>query len=93
MANLIENFKENKKEFEMKSKLAFRLAEEIASLADDYAKDFMDKFISLVKDASDEEFRNFIETKDEDVGEDDKLVAILMRAKVHDLDIGVLIKH
>lgn len=90
MATLIENFKENKKAMEVKSEMALRLASEIASLADDYINEFLEKFTSLVENASEEEFKAFIESKDEAIDESDKFIAIVTYAKHHGFDVGVV---
>lgn len=90
MATLIENFKENKKAMEVKSEMALRLADEIASLVDDYVHDFLEKFTSLVENASEEEFKAFIESKDEAIDENDKFIAIVTYAKKHDYGVCVI---
>lgn len=77
---MIEQFKENKKIMMIKM-------EQASKMADAAAEEFIDSIKSLVKDASEEDLKNFIESNDEMIEAEDKLAFIATYAESHD-DVG-----
>lgn len=80
MKKMVETFKENKKVMEIKM-------EQASKMADAAAEEFIDSIKSLVKDASEEEFKEFIQADDDAIKPEDKLAIIAAYAEHHD-DIG-----
>lgn len=78
--SMINKFKENKKVMEIKM-------EQASKMADAAADEFIDSIKSLVKGASEEEFKEFIQADDDAIEPEDKLAIIAAYAEHHD-DIG-----
>lgn len=79
--SMLNKFKENKKVMEIKM-------EQASKLADAAAEEFIDSIKSLVKDASEEEFKEFIQADDDAIELEDKLAVITAHAECHGGDIG-----
>lgn len=77
---MLNKFKENKKIMEIKMEQASKMADEVAN-------EFIDSIHALVKDASEEDLKKFIQADDDMIEPEDKLAAIAMFAETHD-DIG-----
>lgn len=78
--SMVEKFKENKKVMEIKM-------EQASKMADAAADEFTESIVTLVKDASVEEIKEFVESNDKAIDTEDKLVIIAAYAESHD-DIG-----
>ena len=84
MSKLIEKVKENKKVHDAKIEAA-------AKMADEAAKEFAEVYESLIKQSSEEEFKEFIQ--DKEFFKDDfelKLLTIVMFCESHDVDMMAL---
>ena len=77
---MFEQFKENKKVMTIKM-------EQASKMADAAAEEFIDSIKSLVKDASEEDLKEFMNTNDEMVEFEDKMAVIAAYAETHE-DIG-----
>ena len=77
---MIERFKENKKVMEIKMDQANKMA-------DAAADEFIDSIHALVKDASEEDLKKFLQAEDDMIEPEDKLAVIAAFADTHD-DIG-----
>lgn len=73
--SIVEKFKENKKVMEIKM-------EQASKMADTAANEFVKSIMTLVKDASVEEIKEFIESNDKTIGEEDKLFIIATYADI-----------
>lgn len=78
--SMVEKFKENKKVMEIKM-------EQASKMADAAAEEFIDSLKSLVKDASEEDFKQFLGANDEMIEAEDKLAVVAAYADTHN-DIG-----
>lgn len=78
--SMVEKFKENKKVMEIKM-------EQASKMADAAADEFTESIVTLVKDASVEEIKKFVESNDKTINTEDKMVIIAAYAESHD-DIG-----
>lgn len=76
MASMIEKFKENKKVMEIKM-------DQASKMADEAIEEFVNTLAPLVKDASEKDLREFLESEDETIEDEDKLAIICEYAKVH----------
>lgn len=85
MAKLIEKIKENKKVHDEKIEAAKKMADEAA-------KEFAEVYESLIKQSSEEEFKEFIQNEEEffegDI--DLKLLTIVMFCESHNIDLLAL---
>ena len=77
---MIERFKENKKVMEIKM-------DQASKMADEAADEFIDSIHALVKDASVEDLKKFLQAEDDMIELEDKLAVIAASANTHD-DIG-----
>lgn len=77
---MLNKFKENKKIMEIKM-------DQASKMADEAANEFIDSIHTLVKDASEEDLKKFIQTDDDMIELEDKLAVIAAFADTHD-DIG-----
>lgn len=77
---MLNKFKENKKIMEIKMGQA-------SKMADEAAYEFIDSIHTLVKDASEEDLKKFIQADDDMIEHEDKLAMIAAFAETHD-DIG-----
>lgn len=77
---MVEKFKENKKVMEIKM-------EQASKMADAATDEFVDFIKSLVKDASEEDLKEFLNADDEMLEFEDKLAVIAAFAESHE-DIG-----
>ncbi len=77
MASMIEKFKENKKVMEIKM-------DQASKMADEACDEFIKTLEPLVKDASETDLREFLESEDEMIDHEDKLAIICEYAKAHD---------
>lgn len=84
MSKMIEKFKENKKVMMIKMEQANKIAE-------DAAEEFVESIESLVKDASEEDVKQFLGEKDEMIDLDDKMAIIAAYANNHDGFAGIAI--
>lgn len=73
--SIVEKFKENKKVMEIKM-------EQASKMADAAANEFVKSIMTLVKDASVEEIKEFIESNDKTIDEEDKLFIIATYADI-----------
>lgn len=73
--SIVEKFKENKKVMEIKM-------EQASKMADAAADEFVKSIMTLVKDASVEEIKEFIELNDKTIDEEDKLFIIATYADI-----------
>lgn len=78
--SVVEKFKENKKVMEVKM-------EQASKLADAAADEFIESIMTLVKDASVEEIKEFVELNDKTIATKDKMAVIAAYAESHN-DIG-----
>ena len=78
--SVVEKFKENKKVMEIKM-------EQASKMADAAADEFTESIMTLVKDASVEEIKEFVKSNDKTINAEDKLFIIAAYAESHD-DIG-----
>lgn len=78
--SVVEKFKENKKVMEIKM-------EQASKMADAAADEFTESIVTLVKDASVEEIKEFVELNDKVIDTEDKLAVIAAYLESHD-DIG-----
>lgn len=76
MATMIEKFKERKKAFENEME---EIQERAHKMMDDAASRFTKDYESLAQSASEEDFREFIKSSDEDIDEVDRVAAMVMR--------------
>lgn len=82
---MLNKFKENKKIMEIKTDQANKMADEAAH-------EFIDSIHALVKDASEEDFKKFIQAEDDMIELEDKLAALAAFADTHDdIDGAVII--
>ena len=77
---MLNKFKENKKIMEIKM-------DQASKMADEAANEFIDSIHALVKDASEEDFKKFLQAEDDMIELEDKLAVIAAFADTHD-DIG-----
>lgn len=77
---MLNKFKENKKVMEIKMDQAAKMANEAAS-------EFVDSIYTLVKDASEEDIKKFLQTEDDTIESEDKLTVLAAFVDTHD-DIG-----
>ena len=77
---MLNKFKENKKVMEIKM-------DQASKMADEAAHEFIDSIHALVKDASEEDLKKFLQAKDDMIELEDKLAVIAAFADTHD-DIG-----
>ena len=82
--NMVEKFKANKKIMQIKM-------DQAAKLANDAAEEFIDVIESLVKDASEEDVKAFMNVKDEMIDLEDKMAVIAAFAENHDGIAGIAI--
>ena len=75
--NMVEKFKENKKVMEIKM-------EQASKLADAAADEFIESIESLVKNASEEDLKEFVNSKDEDIEVMDVIAVTTMFAEHHE---------
>lgn len=78
--SMVEKFKENKKVMEIKM-------EQASKMADAAAEEFIDSLKSLVKDASEEDLKEILNTNDEMLEFEDKMAIIAAYAESHE-DVG-----
>lgn len=81
---MLNKFKENKKIMEIKMDQASKMAEK---MADEAAHEFIDSIHALVKDASEEDLKKFLQAEDDMIEPENKLAVIAAFADTHD-DIG-----
>ena len=81
---MIERFKENKKVMEIKM-------DQASKMADEAADEFIDSIHALVKDASEEDLKKFLQAEDDMIEPEDKLAVIAAFADTHDDICGVAI--
>ena len=81
---MIERFKENKKVMEIKM-------DQASKMADEAANEFIDSIHALVKDASEEDLKKFLQAEDDMIEPEDKLAVIAAFADTHDDICGVAI--
>ena len=81
---MIERFKENKKVMEIKM-------DQASKMADEAADEFIDSIHALVKDASEEDIKKFIQAEDDMIEPEDKLAVIATFADAHDYIRGIAI--
>lgn len=74
---MLETFKENKKVMQIKM-------EQASKMADAAANEFIDSIKSLVKDASEEDVREFLNANDDMLEFEDKLAVVAAWAEAHD---------
>lgn len=77
---MLNKFKENKKIMEIKM-------DQTSKTADEAAHEFIDSIHTLVKDASEEDLKKFLQAEDDMIEPEDKLAVIAAFADTHD-DIG-----
>lgn len=77
---MLNRFKENKKIMEIKM-------DQASKMADEAAHEFIDSIHALVKDASEEDFKKFLQAEDDMIELEDKFAVIAAFADTHD-DIG-----
>ena len=82
--NMVEKFKENKKILQIKM-------DQAAKMVNDAAEEFVDTIESLVKDASEEDVKAFMNVKDEMIDLEDKMAVIAAFAENHDGIAGIAI--
>lgn len=80
---MLNKFKENKKIMEIKM-------DQASKMADEAAHEFIDSIYTLVKDASEEDLKKFLQAEDDMIEPEDKLAVIAAFADTHD-DIGGVI--
>lgn len=73
---MLKEFKENKKFMEIKM-------EQASKLADEAANEFIDFIHTLVKDASDEDMKEFLEANDDMIDTEDKIAIIKAYLETH----------
>lgn len=78
--SMVEKFKENKKVMMIKM-------DQVSKMADDAAEEFINSIKSLVKDASEEDLKVFLNTNDEMLEVEDKLAIVAAYAESHE-DVG-----
>ena len=81
---MIERFKENKKVMEIKM-------DQASKMADEAANEFIDSIHALVKDASEEDLKKFLQAEDDMIEPEDKLAVIATFADTHDDIRGIAI--
>lgn len=81
---MVEQFKENKKVMMIKM-------DQASKMADDAAEEFIDSIKSLVKDASEEDLKVFLNTNDEMLEVEDKLAVVAAFAESHENVGGIAI--
>ena len=81
---MLNKFKENKKIMEIKMDKASKMADEAAC-------EFIDSIHTLVKDASEEDIKKFIQAEDDMIEPEDKLAVIAAFADTHDNISGIAI--
>ena len=81
---MVEKFKENKKILQIKM-------DQAAKMVNDAAEEFVDTIESLVKDASEEDVKAFMNVKDEMIDLEDKMAVIAAFAENHDGIAGIAI--
>ena len=74
---MIERFKENKKVMEIKM-------DQASKMADEAADEFIDSIHALVKDASEEDLKKFLQAEDDMIEPEDKLAVIAAFSGAHD---------
>lgn len=82
--SMVEKFKENKKVMEIKM-------EQASKMADAAAEEFIDSIKSLVKDASEEDLKQFLGANDEMIEAEDKLAVVAAFADTHNNIGGIAI--
>lgn len=81
---MLDKFKENKKIMEIKM-------DQASKMADEAAREFIDSIHTLVKDASEEDFKEFLQADDDMVELEDKLAVIAEFADTHNNVGGIAI--
>lgn len=81
--SMVEKFKENKKVMEIKMEQAHKLIDEASD-------EFIETIRSLVKDASVEDVKMFLESEDDNIDEMDKFAVVAAYAEENE-DLGVTI--
>ena len=81
---MIERFKENKKVMEIKM-------DQASKMADEAADEFIDSIHALVKEASEEDIKKFLQAEDDIIEPEDKLKVIAAFADNHDDIVGIAI--
>ena len=82
---MLNKFKENKKIMGIKM-------DQASKMADEAANEFIDSIYALVKDASEEDFKKFLQAEDDMIEPKDKLAALAAFADTHDdIDGAVII--
>ena len=82
---MLNKFKENKKIMEIKM-------DQASKMADEAAHEFIDSIHTLVKDASEEDLKKFLQAEDDMIELEDKLAVIAAFADTHDdIDGAVII--
>lgn len=82
--SMVEKFKENKKVMQIKM-------EQASKMADVAADEFIDSIKSLVKDASEEDLKVFLNTEDEMLEFEDKMAIVAAFAESHENIGGIAI--
>ena len=82
--NMLNKFKENKKVMEIKM-------DQASKMADEAAHEFIDSIHTLVKDASEEDLKKFLQAEDGMIESEDKLAVIAAFSGAHDDICGVAI--
>lgn len=82
--NMLNKFKENKKVMEIKM-------DQASKMADEAVKEFIDSIHTLVKDASEEDIKKFLQAEDDMIELGDKLAVIAVFADTHDNVGGIAI--
>ena len=81
---MLNEIKENKKVMKIKM-------DQVSKMADEAAHEFIDSIHTLVKDASEEDLKKFLQAGDDMIEPDDKLAVIAAFADTHDNISGVKI--
>ena len=81
---MLNKFKENKKIMEIKM-------DQASKIADEAIHEFVDSIYTLVKDASEEEIKKFLQAEDDMIEPEDKLAVIAAFADTHDDISGIAI--
>lgn len=80
---MLEKFKEHKKEMEIKM-------EQAEKIADAAAEKFTGDLKTLVASATEEEFKEFIESESDAISDTDRMVAIMMFMETHEKNAGII---
>lgn len=80
---MLEKFKEHKKEMEIKM-------EQAEKIADAAAEKFTGDLKALVASATEEEFKEFIESESDAISDTDRMVAIMTFMETHEKNAGII---